>query len=158
MSRILLILCLLALAAGAPAQKMYKWVDKDGNVQYTDTPPPPGAKTEKTMTAPKPVPGQPKTAATKPKSVAEQDAEFRKRQVEEAEARAKQDKTAAQDEQAKAQCITAKSNLTQLESGVRVAKYDANGERYFLEDTDRPKAIEEARRAVDSWCNPPPTK
>jgi hypothetical protein len=35
----------LALAAGpADADKLYKWTDKDGNVHYTDQPPPPEAK------------------------------------------------------------------------------------------------------------------
>ena len=31
------------LATATVAAQVYKWVDKDGQVQYTDTPPPPGA-------------------------------------------------------------------------------------------------------------------
>ncbi|MBI2319389.1 MAG: glutaredoxin family protein [Betaproteobacteria bacterium] len=34
----------LALSASAFAQQMYRWVDKDGRVHYTQTPPPAGAK------------------------------------------------------------------------------------------------------------------
>ncbi|MBI1942098.1 MAG: glutaredoxin family protein [Betaproteobacteria bacterium] len=36
-------LMLIALAVPAQAQQ-YRWVDKDGKVRFTDTPPPPGAK------------------------------------------------------------------------------------------------------------------
>jgi glutaredoxin len=34
------LLCLCALAVTAQAAKLYKWVDKDGNVSYQDRPPP----------------------------------------------------------------------------------------------------------------------
>lgn len=32
-------LCLLLLAISATAEKLYKWTDEDGNVQYSQTPP-----------------------------------------------------------------------------------------------------------------------
>ncbi len=39
------ILVLIAVLAVAPAgAELYKWVDADGNIHYTDTPPPPSAK------------------------------------------------------------------------------------------------------------------
>jgi glutaredoxin len=34
----------LMLAAGAGHAQQYRWIDKDGRVQFTDAPPPPGAK------------------------------------------------------------------------------------------------------------------
>lgn len=48
-------LMLLALALPAQAQQ-YRWVDKDGKVRFTDTPPPPGAKDvrKSDVAAPKP--------------------------------------------------------------------------------------------------------
>ena len=43
--KILALIVALTLAAGpAAAGKLYKWMDKDGNVHYTDQPPPPEAK------------------------------------------------------------------------------------------------------------------
>ena len=33
----------ILLATATVAAQVYKWVDKDGQVQFTDTPPPPGA-------------------------------------------------------------------------------------------------------------------
>ncbi|HTP94865.1 MAG TPA: glutaredoxin family protein [Burkholderiales bacterium] len=38
------LLLLLLLVGGAHAAQMYKWIDQDGKVQYTDTPPPTNAK------------------------------------------------------------------------------------------------------------------
>jgi hypothetical protein len=38
------LIALMALAAAASAQQMYKWVDEKGRTQYTDTPPPASAK------------------------------------------------------------------------------------------------------------------
>ena len=39
MHRIIVALCALALAVPAAAQQVYKWVDKDGTVHFTDSPP-----------------------------------------------------------------------------------------------------------------------
>lgn len=54
MKRIPLLLCVAAALAASAVQAqttLYKWVDKDGRVQYTEFPPPKDAKnvTEKTM-------------------------------------------------------------------------------------------------------------
>jgi len=44
---------LLVMAAALPVQAaMYKWVDAQGRVQYSDTPPPPGVKVEEQKFAP----------------------------------------------------------------------------------------------------------
>jgi hypothetical protein len=51
--RIALTMLLLALSASAYSQ-MYKWVDKDGKVQYTDTPPPADAKQQTPVSKPSP--------------------------------------------------------------------------------------------------------
>jgi hypothetical protein len=43
--RVLSLASLAALLTFAPAQaQQYRWIDRNGNVQFTDTPPPPGAK------------------------------------------------------------------------------------------------------------------
>jgi glutaredoxin len=43
MKKIVLLLAVL-LSLGAHAQSVYRWVDKDGKVQYSDVPPPPDVK------------------------------------------------------------------------------------------------------------------
>ena len=42
--RTLFFIGLFAVAAGASAQQLYKWVDEKGVTQYSDRPPPPSAK------------------------------------------------------------------------------------------------------------------
>ena len=54
MRRLAIAVAAMLVAATAGAQ-MYRWVDKDGKVQYTDTPPPASAKSvQKRATAPAP--------------------------------------------------------------------------------------------------------
>lgn len=54
----------LASAAGADAQGVYRWVDKQGNVHYSQTPPPPEAQVEPPVTpAPKAVTAPPPPSA-----------------------------------------------------------------------------------------------
>lgn len=57
MSKSLLLAISLAVAAGAALAQQYRWVDKDGKVHYTDTPPPPTAKDVVTKKAASPRPG-----------------------------------------------------------------------------------------------------
>ncbi len=45
MKALALIVALMVVIAPATAGKLYKWMDKNGNVHYTDQPPPPEAKT-----------------------------------------------------------------------------------------------------------------
>lgn len=143
----LLVLLGLPLAAAA---EMYRWVDSNGQVHYSDSPPPAGAKSTRTIVTP---PAAPAAAPAKSKTWQEKDLEFRQRQAAEAEAQAKKDKESADAKQKKANCEAARRNLQTLESGQRVATTNAQGEREFMDDTARQKAIEEARRAVNSWCN-----
>jgi len=50
MKAFVLIVALMLVIAPATAGKLYKWVDKNGNVHYTDQPPPPEAKTAEQKT------------------------------------------------------------------------------------------------------------
>jgi len=91
-------------------------------------------------------------AGTPSRSIAEQDLSFRKRQMEADKARSKaeQEKIAAED--AKRNCEDARNQLNALESGQRMSRVDASGERAPLDDDMRAQEIEKARKAVQSWC------
>ena len=89
------------------------------------------------------------------KTTSQMDAEFRKRAVEREEAESKRQKDQDEEKNRLAQCSSSRANLAQLESGQRISRFDEKGERTFLEDDERPKAIADARKAVDSWCSPP---
>jgi len=55
---------LLAVVIALPAQaQQYQWIDKDGNVRYTGTPPPPGAKDARRIDGGSSAPAKPAPAA-----------------------------------------------------------------------------------------------
>ena len=152
MPRSILLIVLLAATMAVSAQT-YKWKDASGATQYSDTPPPPGAKDVQQLGR---VPGPPAPAAagagTAPKTYADRDAEFRKRQTEKQEAEAKQAK-AQEEEQIRARnCDQAKSQFAALDTGARVTRYNDKGERVILDDAGREAAKAEAQKAIDTWC------
>ena len=62
-SRVLFCLLVMVLACSLPAAaEIYKWVDKDGKIRFTDTPPPAGIKGEQVTPQPNVVSGGPKPA------------------------------------------------------------------------------------------------
>jgi len=159
MLRVLAIGLLLAFAAAASAQ-LYRWVDKDGRVRYSDTPPPAGTKGTTLRQAPAtyaPPPAAAGDAAAKdarkgPMTPAEQEADFRKRQTDAQKARDKADQS-GRDAQAKLDnCARAQETLAGLESGQRIARTNASGERYYIDDDQRAAEIAKARQSVSSWC------
>jgi hypothetical protein len=149
MHKALLLIVTLVFAAAASAQQ-YKWVDKDGKVRYGDVPPP-GANATRLKPPP---PGAPAPQAAqkdggKPLSP---DAAFRKRQEESQKASEKQ----AQADQEKAlnqeNCSRAREALAALESGQRISRTDAKGERYYLEDAQIAQETAKARESVRQYC------
>ena len=148
--RKLVLLLILAAAVPCASAQAYKWKDAAGRVQYSDTPPPPGAKEVQQLR--KTPPATSADASTAPKSFAEKDADFRKRLVEQQETQAKQAK-AAEDEQVRARnCAQAKAQLAALDAGNRMVQLNAQGERIALEDADRERARQDTVRAMESWC------
>jgi len=152
--------CVVLLFAVSPASaQLYKWVDKDGKVRYGDTPPP-GAKTssikapESSGAAPAgdAVKGGKKDAKKGPLTPAEQAQEFRKRREASQKAAAKD----AQEQQVKAQknesCERTKEYLRTLESGQRIARTNAAGERYYMSDGQVAQETAKAQQSVREAC------
>jgi hypothetical protein len=138
---------LLCSAITATSGEVYRWVDDQGRVQYSDQPPA-GAKIQKIT--PKPSSGaQPKSG---PKSYQEQDQEFRKRRVEEAESAKKQADTEREAKAKQKNCAESKAQLASLQSGGRITRTNDKGEREFLDEKAIEGAIAEARKAVGDWC------
>jgi hypothetical protein len=158
MKKFLAVLVVLGYCAAAAAQA-YKWVDKDGKVRYGDTPPP-GVKATplKTPSGPRPPPAA-STDAAKKDGAAKKDekplspeAAFRKRQQEREEAEKKAQKEAADAATRRANCDNAQLNLRTLQSGQRITTANASGERVYMEDDQRERAIQQAQRSVSEWC------
>ena len=150
----------IVLAAGSAAAQAYKWVDADGKVRYGDTPPPgaqasavrpPQSATASTATTPSPVPAA-KDAKKGPLTPAEEDMAFRRRQADagkkaeqaDAELRAK-----AQREDA---CERTRQYLATLESGQRVTRTDASGERYYLDEDQVAQELAREKKTYQASC------
>jgi Domain of unknown function (DUF4124) len=156
MRRIGLTFCLTSLLALQPqlAQaQMYKWVDANGQTQYSDRPPPDGVKADKitktgaAAAAPAPAPkgGPPTTAASR-------ELEFRKRQLAQEE-KLKDAQQKEKDDAAKQEnCDIARARLKSLEDGGRILKYDKAGEREYLSSEEIDKEKGPARARVDEAC------
>jgi hypothetical protein len=152
----------MAFAAAALAQQ-FKWVDKNGKTQYGDTPPA-GVKATPLRGSSAPPPSAPapeakaaakdaKAAPKGPLTPAEQEAEFRKRQLEAQKAREKDEKTAQDQEARRTNCANAQEQVRVMESGQRVSRTDAKGERYYVEDDQRAAELAKARKAASAWCS-----
>ena len=146
------ILVLALLAVGSliqPAEaRMYKWVDDEGNVQYTQHPPPKGTQGEEMKVrgaGPSPDEAERNLEALRERAGASQkDREFQAEYT---------DYMRERDERIKQNCEIARQNLRVLETASRVQDRDASGMAYFLDDAARQAKIEETRRQVADYCN-----
>lgn len=139
--RIIFVISLLAFAASANAA-MYKWVDEEGNVHYSQKRPETKEyKKIKKQATPKSA-GQPlyqgsNTAPgknTKPanKAIAEKE-------------------TAKNEAQRQKNCAGAKQNLEAYQIYRRFKDKDGNAVR--IDDAERDKKIKESQEAISSFCN-----
>jgi Domain of unknown function (DUF4124) len=153
----------LALCVALPASaQMYKWVDSDGRVQYSDKPPPGNIKTEK-LSAPArasaPAASEGKGAAQTdaakagPKTAAEQDQAFRKRQLDAAKAQEEAGQKRAEARDRAENCKRAKAALANLQIGGRQMRIDEKGERVFLDDQQIVQETARAREEAAAACN-----
>jgi hypothetical protein len=151
----------LALCVALPASaQMYKWVDSNGQVHYSDKPPPSNVKTEELRPAAQAstpaatAEGGAKKGAAKsgPKSLAEQEQAFEKRQADEAKAQKEQATKDAEAHDRAENCKRAKAALANLELGGRQTRIDAKGERVFLTDEEITQATSRAQQEAAEVC------
>jgi len=152
---------LIALAmAGAAHAQLYKWVDKDGKTRYGDTPPP-GAKAtvmsapasgSAPAAAPAGAPG--KDAKKGPLTPAEQEQDYRRRQLE-AKKASEKDERESKDKAARQEaCAQASEAVRTMETGQRISRVNAAGERYFVGDDEVAQELAKARQAQQKNCAP----
>lgn len=138
----------LVLLSSTVSAQVYTWRDAAGNVHYSDTPPN-NLDAKKIHAGPQ---SSPPTSAAPERSLAEKDMEFRKRKTESGEKQAKAEEERKKGEESKRNCADARNQLNALQSGQRMSRVNADGERIPLDDTMRTQEIEKARQAVKSWC------
>ena len=156
-----------AALLASPAEAQWKWKDKGGRVQYSDLPPPagtpeadilgkPGARRAAAVTPPPAASAASASlaaaSATLVPRTADPELEAKRKKAEAdqaAKAKAEQDRVAA----ARAEnCTRAKSQLATLESGIRLTRANAKGEREFLDDKQRADETRHARDTIRSDC------
>lgn len=150
------VFALMLLATTNAYCDVYKWVDSDGTVHYSDQPSS-SAPDEQTLNIRSGAAAGSESGAQKApgsKSYIEQDAEFRKRQAEAEQKRVKEEKAVADAKEAQQNCERARSSLQSLQSGERVTVYNDKGDRAYLDDNARQQEIANTQKAVDFWCNP----
>lgn len=150
-----LFLVLLTTMALPAAAQVYEWRDAQGNLNYSDRPPP-GVEA-RLIRSGNPATGgdgDSTTAVQQPTapSIAERELEFRQRRAAEAEAATEAQRQRAQEEERQRACTQARSQLAALESGQRVARFNERGEREFLDDAGRAAEIERSRGFIAQNC------
>ena len=148
------LLALLLFAVGTADAQLYKWVDKDGKVRYGDTPP--AGASASSIKAPPPGAESPASAAkgakAGPQTEAEKEQAFRKRQADAAKAAEKADSERAKNEEQSENCARMRENLRALESGQRIMRVNAAGERYYLDEAQMAQEAANVRRSMQQAC------
>ena len=145
--RSVLLIILMLSAPLSLAGGIYKWIDENGQVQYTQTPPP-NVPAERMKGAPPP--------ANDPEAVRgdlqrQLDAfDERRAQRDEAFAEQKQKEETARIR--KQNCETARKNLAKLRRGGNNAYMTPEGEVVRLTDDERARRIEDAKQGVKDNC------
>ena len=137
------------LAATAVSAQIYEWKDAQGKTHYSDKPPVETSRVKKIA--------PPETSAssdTTQKTVSDRELEFRKRQKETQENADKTNKEQAASADRKESCGNARRTLEMLESGERIALRDSQGERYYMDESQRQQETAKARQAIQASCRP----
>jgi len=134
----------LALLLSSPTFAAYKWVDAEGNVQYTQTPPP-GMNSSKVT--PPPAPSIPAPEAKKPADKKADPAPAANAEEEEKIAAIR-----------KANCEKAKSHMQALGVGAPMLIPDPQNPEKFVIMTDelRKQKTAETQAHIDNFCNNKP--
>lgn len=145
-SWILLALVLSAATTSAADAQVYRWVDEDGNVHYTDRPP--HLDVERL-----PIETQP----TDLEAVLTERIEDRhlldESEKDRAHAAAVEDEIAAHEAERAASCRQARDRVAAIESARRLSRVDEDGNRVVYDEQQRAQALAEARRQVADWCD-----
>ena len=139
------------LATATVAAQVYKWVDKDGKVQYSDTPPPPSASKadpKKLNTGPVATP----SAATAPKSLQERAKDADKRRSDDAEKAKKDEEAQKISKNNEERCKEAMRFKSDLDSGRPLYRNNDQGERTFMSEEERNAEIARVKSIMAEAC------
>lgn len=138
MKHLFAVVCLGLMGVSAYAVPIHKWVDSGGNVHYSNVPPGSGAKSS--VLEYKGIGNTSQiTKKDGEKPALEVDPDVAKRIAEEKEI-------------SRQNCVRSKESIQMIESGVRISRMTAKGERETLDEKGRGEELERAKKAVKDWC------
>jgi hypothetical protein len=164
---------LLTAMAGMAAAAQYQWRDDRGRMVYSDQPPPASVAPARILKAPEPPPAAATirdpgaaaspgarsaavAAASAPApalaTAADQEFAFRKRMADRAEQEKKAAEAADREVKLARACADAQGDIRSLESGQRISRINAAGEREFLSEAERTERLRNARKSVSERC------
>lgn len=157
----------LACVLPLPALAEWQWIDKSGRKVFSDQSPPPDIPARNILKAPtgrmpaaEPERAEPaapaaatvQTGTTLKLTGRDKDLEARKKQAEAAEAEKRSAQEAAIAEAKSDSCKRAREGKSALDSGVRLARVNAQGEREFLDDGQRAAEGQRLQAIISRDC------
>ena len=140
----------MTLSSGALANEIYKWTDEDGNVHYEDRPRGEATEERVDMTY-----HRTDSGAVNQRIQARLDREADRDEAKSVAAAAEDEaaeKAAAAAERTKA-CERARARLETYLQSRRLYRTDENGERVYLDDTERQEARQKAEEQITEFCS-----
>jgi hypothetical protein len=144
-----ILLALLSLTVGA---QVYRWVDKDGKVQYSDQPPPSNVSKSESVKINSSSPSPAASAATAKAAEAEKGKapdKSKASDADKAKQAAEQAKAAKQNEEF---CRSARGQLRMLQEGGRIGTTSESGERALMSDEQIEAEKEKVQRQIAETC------
>jgi len=132
---------------------VYKWVDSQGQVQYSQSPPEEGTAT--VIAPPAPPPHSSLQEQQQAKQLEKQintNLEQQKVNAQKAAQKAQEDKIRSMN------CENAKAHLADMQSKVRVRLYDTDGNQRVLTPDERDAEITKTKETIEKYCIPLQTK
>ena len=146
------LLLLLVLLSGSVYAGPGKWVDERGEVHYSDQPPKNQTHVEQLHFSDKPS-APPADNPYGRKSTAEMEADFQRAKAARDRDAQKEAQSRAAAEAKRASCVAARNKAKLTEQNRRMFKMDENGERVYLDDSQRQQQLDAAQQAVNQYCN-----
>ena len=163
---ILLILTLLGVSGGASAQ--WQWLDNDGRKVFSDRAPPPDVPEKSILKRPsyagRPAASvasddnqvnaapSPTAAASRPAGGVDKELEAKKKQAADAELAKRKSEEERVIKVKIENCARAKQSKMNFDSGLRMSRTNAAGEREVLDDAARAAELKRIQTIIDSEC------
>jgi hypothetical protein len=157
----LTLLLLLGLSFVATQAEVYRWVDSEGNIHLTETPPPPETQQEGTVVEEFAMPTLDEDTQTDEAETAEETDDTQEGEVADGAENGTENTENTEAAQASAEqnlaikrrnCETAQGRMEALTSQTAILKKDEKGENVLMNDEMRQAAIAETQEYINKYC------